>query len=326
MKSLSIVIPVYNGEKFIENCIKSIANQDNGKIEVIMVNDGSKDNSVEICLKMAKEYPFIKYFEKENGGVSSARNFALDKINGEYVWFVDVDDNISTGVIQKKFEIESDLAVFNYVRVTDNEEKVINVTESDYTYNLLSFDEFFNSYVFNYKLNNALWNKVFKVSIIKENGLTFDETVKIGEDFMFGLSYYKFTRDIYFSTLPIYRYYINQSGAMKSKNKDVFYYQTSVAETVANGYSDLISSAVKDRFLLMQLICAIGQSKANGISKEEIINNVKLYKEKFNVTFSKKVVKAFLQSENAGLLGKLRVKLIANAFNKGRYSLLKKII
>ena len=326
MKSLSIVIPVYNGEKFIENCIESIANQDNGRIEVIMVNDGSKDNSAKICLSQAEKYPFIKYFEKENGGVSSARNFALDKITGEYVWFVDVDDNISANVIEKIFEIESDLAVFNYVRATDNEEKVINVTASDYVYNLSSFDEFFNKYVFNYKLNNALWNKVFRISIIKENGIKFDETVKIGEDFMFGLSCYKFAKEIYFSTLAIYRYYINQSGAMKSKNKDVFYYQTSVAETVANGYSDLISDTVKDRFLLMQLICAIGQSKANGISKEEIINNVKQYKEKFNVTFSKKVVKAFLQSENAGLLGKIRVKLIANAFNKGKYLLLKKII
>ena len=239
---------------------------------------------------------------------------------------MDVDDNISSNVIEKIFEIESDLAVFNYVRVTDNDEKVINVTASDYVFNLSSFDEFFNSYVFNYKLNNALWNKVFRTSIIKENGLKFDETVKIGEDFMFGLSCYKFAKEIYFSTLPIYRYYINQSGAMKSKNRDVFYYQTSVAEAVANGYDKLISESVKDRFLLMQLICAIGQSKANGIAKEEIINSIKQYKEKFNVTFSKAVVKAFLRSENAGLLGKLRVKVIVNAFNKGKYSLLKKII
>ena len=325
MKSLSIVIPVYNGEKYIENCIESIAKQNNGKIEIVIVNDGSKDGTGALCLRLAEKYSFIKYFEKENGGVSSARNFALDKITGEYVWFIDVDDEITVGSVEKVFEVDNDLAVFNYVRLTA-EEKVINITDKDHVYQLTSLDNFFNDYVFCYKLNNALWNKVFKSSIIKENGLKFDEGVKIGEDFMFCLSYYKFAKEIKFSTTPIYRYFINESGAMKSKHEKAFDYQVSVAKTVADGYNGLILESVRARFLLMQLVCAIGQAKANGIDKDTIIEKIKEYKTLFGVKFTSKTVKGFLSTENAGLLGKLRIKLIAWCFNKNKFSILKKII
>ena len=326
MKSLSIIIPVYNGERFIEHCIESIAMQDNGRIEVILVNDGSKDNTSKICADSAKKYSFIKYFEKGNGGVSSARNFALNKISGEYVWFIDADDTIQNDAIEEIFKIESDLAIFNFVQFDGNGEKAVDLVEQDYLYKLTSFDDFFQEYVFRYKLNNALWNKVFKASVIKEKGLLFNENIKIGEDFMFGLSYYKYCKEIYFSNASIYKYFINISGAMKSKNKEVFYYQTAVADTVVCEYKGLIFDTTKERFLLMQLICGINQSKSNGVVKDEIIKNVKEFKEKFNVVFTTKTVQEFLSTENAGLLGRIRIKMMCRFFNKNKYSLLKKII
>lgn len=328
MKSLSIVIPVYNGEKFIENCIESIAKQDNGKIEVVMVNDGSKDNSAEICLSQTEKYPFIKYFEKENGGVSSARNFALDKITGEYVWFVDVDDEIEPNSIKEIFKIDSsiDLGLFNYRLVINESEKIVELYDRNKEINIIDKDNFFEEYVFRYKLANGPLNKIYKTEIIKNNNIRFNENLAIGEDFEFNLKYYKQAKNAVACPVSIYVYLIRSNSAMTSKNPRAFEFQMTIAESFYKVYNSELKKQNVDRFLLMQLICAIGQSKARGLGREEIISKVKQYKEKFNVTFSKAVVKEFLRSENAGLLGKLRVKLVAWCFNKNKFSILKKII
>ena len=92
MKLVSIIVPVYNAEKYIKNCVLSILNQDYKNIELILVNDGSKDNSYNICKQLAEKDNRIRLFNKENGGTSSARNYGLDNAKGEYVCFIDSDD------------------------------------------------------------------------------------------------------------------------------------------------------------------------------------------------------------------------------------------
>ena len=310
MKSLSIVIPIYNGENFIENCVESITTQNNGKIEIVIVNDGSTDNTSLICAMLAEKYSFVKYYEKANGGVSSARNFALDVITGEYVWFVDADDSIANGAIKEIFKTQSDLAVFNFLQLSRTNEKAVNLVVEDYVYALNGFDGFFKDYVFRYKLNNALWNKVFKTSIIKKNNLAFNESIKIGEDYLFSLCYYKHIKEIYFSTTSIYQYYINEGGAMKSKNKDVFVYQEKIADVVKNVYKDNLHQKVIQQFLLMQLICGINQSQERGVDSRQIKQYVKNYMKEImeEKRFSREVVKQFLKSEGVGLLSKLKFK------------------
>ncbi len=318
MKSLSIVIPVYNGQNFISKCVESIAEQNNDKIEIVIVNDGSTDNTELYCNSLTEKYPFIKYFEKPNGGVSSARNFALDKIRGEYVWFVDADDSITNNAIDEIFKMESDLAIFNFTELNGDNEKKICLTEKDYLYELKSLDEFFRNYVFYYKLNNALWNKVFKTNVIKENNLKFDEAIKIGEDFLFTLNYYKLIKEIYFSKATIYRYFINESGAMKSKNSKIFTYQQSIAETIKKEYQNLLSQSTIQQFLLMQLICGINQSKERGIEKKKIKELTKNYMQEImgGNKFSGEVVNNFLKSEGASFLSKIKFRLINTKFCK----------
>ncbi len=89
---ISVIVPVYNGEKFIEKCLNSIMNQEYKNLEILLVNDGSKDNSLEICEAFAAKDSRIKIFSKQNGGQASSRNFALDRMTGRYVTFVDDDD------------------------------------------------------------------------------------------------------------------------------------------------------------------------------------------------------------------------------------------
>ncbi|WP_289129895.1 glycosyltransferase [uncultured Clostridium sp.] len=114
---LSIIVPVYNVEKYLDECLESIIKNYDQKIEVILVDDGSKDNSSVLCDEYAKEYNFITVIHKENGGLSSARNAGIDKAKGKYIWFVDSDDYISDSSISNILDAarkSTDLIIGNY--------------------------------------------------------------------------------------------------------------------------------------------------------------------------------------------------------------------
>ena len=92
MPQVSIIVPIYNVEKYLSKCLESIVNQDFFDYELLLIDDGSPDNSAEICLKFAEKDSRVKYFKKGNGGLSSARNYGIDKSSGRYIVFVDPDD------------------------------------------------------------------------------------------------------------------------------------------------------------------------------------------------------------------------------------------
>ena len=100
MSKISIIVPVYNTEKYLSKCLNSLIKQTYKDIEIIVVNDGSKDKSLEIAKKFAKQDNRIKVFNKENGGLSSARNFGIEKASGEYIGFVDSDDYIKENMFE----------------------------------------------------------------------------------------------------------------------------------------------------------------------------------------------------------------------------------
>lgn len=99
--TLSIIIPAYNVEKYLSECLDSVVKQNNGRIEVVLVNDGSTDTTWDICCQYAEKYEYIKAFTKENGGLSDARNFGINKATGVYVCFLDSDDCLVDGSIEK---------------------------------------------------------------------------------------------------------------------------------------------------------------------------------------------------------------------------------
>lgn len=121
---ISVIIPVYNAEKYLEQCLNSIKNQTYKNFEVIIVNDGSKDNTDSICKKFAQSDSRFRYFSKENGGVSSARNFGLDNANGHYITFIDGDDWVEHNhleiLIKSITENNSDIAICSYKEFDNN--------------------------------------------------------------------------------------------------------------------------------------------------------------------------------------------------------------
>ena len=311
MTKLSIIIPIYNGERFIERCLDSIVSQDNGNIEVILVDDGSKDKSAEKCAKYTSKYTYIQYHYKENGGVSSARNLGLKKITGDYVWFVDIDDEIASGAINEVFSsIGADLTVYNFYRVS-KEKTLIDLKNKQQNYKLVDYNDFFTNFIFKYKLANGPLNKIYKTELIKKDAISFDENLKIGEDFTFNLMYYKQIKNIEFKNFPIYLYYIVQGSAMQSKNPKAFSYQQRIAEIIKNEYKDILKTDILEQFLLMQLVCGINQAKERGANKKEIKELTKNYIKEImgGKRFSKRVVNNFLNSENASFLSKIKFKI-----------------
>lgn len=131
---ISVIIPVYNVEQYLRQCVDSVLAQSYTNYEILLVDDGSADNSGEICREYATEYDFVYYFRKENGGASSARNYGLDRAKGKYVYFLDSDDLLSSNALEKMIicaEKESADLVFIEAQTLD-EKGILSTGQYDY--------------------------------------------------------------------------------------------------------------------------------------------------------------------------------------------------
>lgn len=210
---VSVIVPVYNVEKFIDKCLNSLVKQSLKEIEIIVVNDGSPDNSQKIIDKYVKKYPDkIKSYIKENGGQGSARNYGLEKANGEYIGYVDSDDFVEKDMYKKLYnkakENNYDIVVCgNY-----------NVSED---YQNKNIDTFINNY--NTDLENiffgkmAVWNKIYKRDILIKNKLEFKEKVWY-EDLAFTLKAIMNSNTFAFIDEPLYDYLIREGSTMNNSN------------------------------------------------------------------------------------------------------------
>ena len=214
---ISIIIPVYNVEKYIEQCLDTIKKQSYQNFEVIIVNDGSQDNTESICKKIAQSDARFKYFSKENGGVSSARNFGLDNANGHYITFIDGDDWVDPNhleiLIKSITENNSDIAICSYkefknnifyIRYYTNKEKYLlnfnRMTKEDF---LINFPKLLST---NVCFNNSV-SKLFRRDLVKD--LRFDNKLKYGEDLDFYFRLYLNTESISFVNQATYVYRIH---------------------------------------------------------------------------------------------------------------------
>ncbi len=180
---LSIIIPVYNCENLVSRCIESIELQGDYCFEIILVNDGSKDNSLDVCLQLSKRYKNIRVFTHRNKGTSTTRNRGLSESKGDYVWFVDADDYIPNGFFSKLFYVlkakQPDVLTFNYQYITRKGE----------TYRELYIEERFMKCIDFLRDNPCMFaaTKVYKKSSL--GSLKFLDGLKNIEDFLFNIQY-----------------------------------------------------------------------------------------------------------------------------------------
>lgn len=186
----SIITPIYNSEKTIKACVESITCSPFSDYEIILVNDGSTDKSGEECKSLAERFSQVRYFYKENGGVSSARNLGLSKAEGKYILFVDSDDTVSENyfeTLNKMTENDCELYEFS-CRLFDEENEEIR-KEPNAIYK--TEDEAVNALcaeIQNRRIN-TLWTKIYLNDRIKALNLKFSDMLYIGEDQLFIVSY-----------------------------------------------------------------------------------------------------------------------------------------
>ena len=197
---ISVVVPVYNAERFLDRCMKSIYDQTFRDYEIILVNDGSKDKSLDICRAYAEKDPRVKVIDKENGGAGSARNAGIEAARGDYIAFPDVDDWFESNMYEELYNlaISGDYDVVfsgaNYYKQlpdgglsysrTVNCEAVSYKTKEDCRTNVMTF--FPTSTIF-----DVPWNKLYRRSVATENNIRFSDTRRC-QDAMFNIDFYNF--------------------------------------------------------------------------------------------------------------------------------------
>jgi glycosyltransferase involved in cell wall biosynthesis len=215
LKKLSVIIPVYNNENYINGCLDSLKNLKNVDWECIVVDDGSTDNSALLAEKYSEKDKRIRVFRIKNDGVSAARNFGIENSIGDAVLFLDSDDwfldNIADFISDavESFE-EKTLCVFSHKRVYPDGKKIlynISRAEGDYKKKVKSMT------LYTQELNRC-WGILFGIKTIEENNVRFIEGMKVAEDTCFVLDYLKYAKDIKIINKPLIAYRMNDSGAM----------------------------------------------------------------------------------------------------------------
>lgn len=221
MKKISLIVPVYNVEKYLRKCLESCLHQDISadSYEIIIVNDGSPDNSQEIIAEYASKHSNIKTILKENGGLSSARNAGLNIAEGELIWFIDSDDSIQenclSSIISYFIETSAELITIDYAFFDENNQPLKKEKRhlvNGQIYNGL--DLFQNGWIYPF---SAVQFYIFKNDFIKQNLLSFKEGI-YGEDWLYTLySYTKLNKALYLDR-PLYNYYIRKGSITHSKS------------------------------------------------------------------------------------------------------------
>lgn len=220
---ISVIVPVYKVEKYMDRCVKSIVGQTYTNLEIILVDDGSPDICPKMCDEWAKMDSRIKVFHKENGGVSSARNKAIDVATGEYILFVDSDDYLELNYVEELINASGeniDLVCCGY-KIINDKNKIIEFSTKKYrNKDILHKPEDFFELVLNW-LFDVTVNKLFKRDLIGD--IRFDTNLPLGEDRAFNLKYFNMiTNNIVFIDSVGYNYVYNTGSAIH-KNRENSY-------------------------------------------------------------------------------------------------------
>ncbi len=214
---LSIVVPVYNAQEYLEESLKSIAASSSSEIEVLLVDDGSKDSSARICDEWQKKDSRFKAYHIPNGGVSNARNYGMEKCSGNRIMFLDADDYIDKTkwdfILDKAKNDDSDFVAFAYYTLFDDGK--IKDELFDFDGECVSDVNTANRIMYASSRLNACWAKLYKKSIIDEYTLEFEKGVAIGEDAAFVTEYFSRCETYSFYNEKMLYYRQHDASAMK---------------------------------------------------------------------------------------------------------------
>lgn len=238
---LTIGIPVYNGEKYISRCIDSILKEyekakENIELELLIVNDGSKDNSKTILKEYSDKLSFIKVVTQDNAGIAHVRKVILEEASGDYLWFVDVDDEIDEGAIEfianQKLE---EVNIFDYrVGYEDSKLETISMGIQENTILIPNKEKKL------FTLTNAVWHYIYDLEFLRRTKLTF-KSGYLYEDFEFVAKLWPNVSRAKYFNFSIYKYYLTEGSIMRggtpiNKIRDIEVMLNSVEEYYVENY------------------------------------------------------------------------------------------
>lgn len=226
---ISVIVPIYNAEKYLANCIESILAQSYKQFELLLINDGSKDASEDICKKYAQKDNRIRIISKENSGVADTRNLGIDKAIGKYVTFIDADDYVEERAFEKAVNkiTQENASIcgyhFNYVKGDSVSARIESrfkttilngATRRELVNNLYSMNE--NG------IMPAVWRYLFEREFLLKNGIKFPNN-KIGEDLIFVLEAFRVADKLVVLDDALYNYRVNEKSVMRTVNLQMIY-------------------------------------------------------------------------------------------------------
>ncbi len=266
---ISIVVPVYNAEEYIEKCIKSILKQTYGQWELLLIDNGSTDDSYEVCRKYTQldERIFVLH-QHRNQGVSVARNLGKEKANGEFITFIDADDWVKPDFLEKLIYIQkkeqADMVICGYKAVYESDrEEVAEAANSEekpkksYRIKVYDIERYMEKYLL--QGNTHCWGVLYHKEVLEE--ITFPKGITIGEDLLFLIEAALKAEKIAVTDYKGYQYYINEKGAMKKKFTPAYMDQIlcwkMASEKIAGLYPDLKNKL--DSILVVSAMLVVGK-------------------------------------------------------------------
>ena len=221
---ISIIIPVYNAALHLEQCIGSVLAQTLHDIEVIIINDGSTDDSISIIKKFQKQDGRVVVINSANEGVSAARNKGLAIAIGEYIGFVDADDWIEPEMYETLYQnitlSIADLAICNVNQASENKTIKTRLSLEDNIVDITTDREKELVNLMRFKYDFANWNKIYSAEIIKKNNLHFEEKMSVYEDLFFNLCYFQFSKKAVVVNESLYNYRLHNDSVMSVGKHD----------------------------------------------------------------------------------------------------------
>lgn len=230
---VSVIVPVYNAEKYLDRSILSLINQELEEIEIILINDGSEDNSLKICEQYAKRDSRIIVVNQINRGVSSARNMGINIARGECIAFIDADDYVEYDMYKNMYDkmnrTKSEMCICSYLRESKEEKKKINHNIKS---EIISKEEIYKQVIPNIIAPNSIISSnsligfrsacvyLYNTKLIRMNKINFRENLPIGEDFLFNLYTLSKTSRLCTENKNYYHYCYNKESAMNSYRKN----------------------------------------------------------------------------------------------------------
>jgi len=216
---ISVIVPVYNVEKYLNKCVESIVNQTYKNLEIILVDDGSTDTCPQMCDEWAKKDNRIKVIHKQNGGLSSARNAGMAVMLGKYVLFIDSDDYIGSSMAEE---------MYNNIIKDDFDVCLCNSYSVDSDYNIISRSEHKAARIYGEEIikdyldgnvfdSFSACDKLYKTAVLKEHNLNFDESIKWGEDYPFNYYFFRVIQKMIVLDEAYYYYLAAREGSITFK-------------------------------------------------------------------------------------------------------------